>query len=736
MEPPHGRAETRQPGPQPTGAPDPLIALAEAVGLQTAYRDTWGRDLVIPRDTLAPVLRSLGFAGDPATALATHRRQNAERLLPAAIVLRHGRPFEAALSLRAGHEHESVALLLRREDGRETVTSHRVGDLALRGTAAVDGDHESRALPLPDDLPLGYHRIGVTVAGRSAEALVIAAPERAWNPWRSTRERLWGIAVQLYAVRSNRNWGIGDFTDLTGLLERAAAAGASAVGINPLHALFPDEPERISPYSPSTRLYRNPLYLDIEAISDFAASPEARALVASDEFQRRLDALRASDTVAYVDVAQLKFPLLRLLHAAFGRTASPARRRAFTRYRTRQGRALHRLATYERLRELRSAEDLSQRDWRNWPVELQDPDSPAVAAFAEREADAIRFSEYLQWQIDEQLGACLRRARELRMPIGLYADLAVGVDAGGAEAWWNQKVVVQGLTVGAPPDLLNTQGQSWGLPLFSPVALAEQAFEPFIAVLRANMRHAGAIRIDHVLGLMRLWCIPDGHPPGDGAYLTYPIADLIAIVALESRRQRCVVIGEDLGTLPPGLGDILAASGILSYRVLYFEREGTAFHPAADYKPAALITIGTHDLPPLARWWHGDDLALRARLGSLTAEGLEPERQQRLRDRAGLARWAGLDHAGDAPPVVAIHRTLARAPSRILMVQLEDMIPEAPQMNVPGTIDEYPNWQPRLGADFATLFGDRQVLSTLEAIAGERPPRAARPTRSPAPRRK
>ncbi|HLG86672.1 MAG TPA: malto-oligosyltrehalose synthase [Alphaproteobacteria bacterium] len=703
---------------------DPLLDLAREVGLQRSYTDAWGTKREVDPTIIVSILSALGFRGDPETELTHFRAREIERILPSAIVIR-GRS-SATVTVPAGRGRETVTASVTREQGDEETMRYRLSDLQLVDRRDVNGkDYERRLLPLPI-FPVGYHRLRVTIDGRQAESLLIAAPERCWDGGKAAAAKLWGLAVQLYALRSSRNWGIGDFTDLSDLIERAAAAGASAIGLNPLHALFPDEPERASPYSPSTRLFVNPLYLDIEAIPDFARSPEARALVSSYDFQRELGRLRGTDLVSYASVAVLKYRVLRMLFERFERAASPIRRRAFARFVEERGPTLHRLGTFERLRELRSAEDLAQRDWRNWPPEYRNPESLAVTAFAEKEATAIRFSAYLQWQIDEQLSACLARAKALGLPIGIYTDLAVGVDAGGAEAWWNQSSIVRGLGVGAPPDQLNTKGQAWGLPLFSPVELAEQAFEPFIAVLRANMRHAGAIRIDHILGLMRLWCVPDGNEPRDGAYLTYPVKDLIAILALESQRQRCVVIGEDLGTLPPGFADVLAGAGILSYSVLYFEREGTEFRPLDRFKRDALTTIGTHDLPPLARWWHGDDLRLREKLGLLDPAFLEKELAQRREERAALARWAGRTETSDRPPVVPIHRTLARTPPRLMMAQFEDVLPEARQMNLPGTMDEYPSWRIKLEVDLPSLFSDRLISDVLDAISIERPPWFAR----------
>ena len=701
---------------------DPLIALARAAGLQPSYRDAWGHHREVSRETLSALLAALGLGGDPEAALAAYRQRVEGTMLPPVIVLRQGSPAEAVVALAIFQENVDFDWRLHLEAGGVDQASCPVGDLALRETVDRPGaaPYERRALPLPEDLPPGYHRLTVEFCGMVEEAPLIVAPAQAWQDWRGPEDRRWGFSVQLYAVRSARNWGIGDFTDLRWLLDRAAEQGAAMVGINPLHTLYPDEPEAASPYSPSTRLFGNPLYLDIETIPDFRASPDAQALAASPEYGAALARLRAAPLVRYREVAALKHRLFPLLFRQFEASSEPDRRRDFERFRAGRGLALRRLAIFERLRETRGAADPDQRDWRNWPAELQDPESAAVATFAAEHAEAIACAEYLQWQFDEQLGACRRHAEALGLSIGIFGDLAVGVAAGGAEAWWSQQVTVPGCTVGAPPDTLNTQGQGWGFPLFDPARLAAEGYGPFIAMLRANMRHAGALRIDHVLGLMRLWCVPPEGDPRAGVYLNYPAEHLVALIILESHRNRCLVIGEDLGTLPPGLESLLSEAGILSYRVLYFEQWSGHFRPAAEYKHDALVTLGTHDMPPLARWWQDDDLALRASLGHLAEEARGAALADRQREREGLANWAGC-HPSPAPPVVEIHRNLARTPARLLCVQLDDMRPEAAQMNVPGTTAEYPNWRHRLGGDIAAIFADPLVQEAFRAIAAERP---------------
>ena len=540
---------------------------------------------------------------------------------------------------------------------------------------------------------------------------------------------IWGIALQLYALRSHRDWGIGDFGLLRNFVARAAEAGAGAVGLNPLHALHLDEPERASPYSPSSRRFLNPLYIDVEAVPDFAECAEARQRVRSDEFQAMLARLRASPTVDYRGVADAKLPILELLFKSFQeRHLDNATERGtlFRWFQHNEGNALARFGEFQALRETRARNDPAQRSWLNWPSELRDPASPAVRSFAGQNAARLDFFAYLQWIADIQLAAC--GAAAASMPVGLYRDLAVSVDPASGEAWAEQDAIVPGFSIGAPPDSWNRKGQDWGLAPLNPLALRSLAFRPFAELVRANMRHAGALRIDHVLGLWRTFWIRHGEEPRQGAYVRYPFDELVAVLAEESRAARCIVIGEDLGTIPPGLREALAHANILSYRLLYFERhDGTTRRPA-EYPRLALVAVGTHDLPPLTGYWRGDDVAVRAALGFYPAPGqLEAEHAQRAAERASLAaalRAEGLagDGVPEAPPIEAAYRFLARTPSRILMVQIEDAIGVADQINVPSTPDAPPNWRRRLPVAVEALIDDPRVRALAAALNEERPP--------------
>jgi len=429
----------------------------------------------------------------------------------------------------------------------------------LGGTAApqslASGDDDVSRLRVPAPAP-GYHRLTVTLGGESATQTLIVVPHACYQPPALGEDgRTWAVAAQLYTVRSAANWGIGDFTDLGELAKLAKRLGAGAVALNPLHAGFLDESAHASPYSPSGRRHFNPIYLDVQAIPEFAGCEAARRRLADPVFQAELARLRAEDLVDHAGVVEAKRPVLEDLYRHFRARhldATPTERgAAFRAFQAAGARTLWRFCVFHALRESFAAQDPARRDWRRWPAAWRDPDSEAVADFARREKEAVEFHAYLQWQTLAQLDRV--QAASDGLEVGLITDLALGADAAGAETWSEPELYVNGVSLGAPPDELNLWGQDWGLPPMSPLALRERAHAPFVEVLRANMRHAGAIRIDHMLGLMRQYWVPAGFPASDGVYVRFPFEELLGVLALESRRQECFVVGEDLGTVPEGL---------------------------------------------------------------------------------------------------------------------------------------------------------------------------------------
>jgi (1->4)-alpha-D-glucan 1-alpha-D-glucosylmutase len=704
------------------GVSESLRQLASAVGIGGDYEDAWGNRHAVSDATLLALLTSMGVApsdGEPGARLLELQRDRWREVLPPLSVVRRARngdPSKLALRLPQALLDGAPTLVLTCEEGVRFCVDYTAAVEQIEA-AEIDGTtFVALAWPIPDALPIGYHRVDLVVDGKSlASARLALAPTDCYRPaLLENGQRVWGPAVQLYGVRSERNWGVGDFTDLAGIVRTCAAHGAAFVGTSPLHALYPGNPEHNSPYSPSSRLYTNVLALDAEAIADFHECDAARSLVASGDFQSTLARLRETDLVDYERVARVKLPVLRLLHRHFRDThlaQSSARAAEFRDFVRDHGPALARHATFDALQGRLQGADEAIWGWPAWPDELKDPNGAAVARFADEHADDIEFYAYLQWQAELQRTAVAAVAEACGMPIGVYADLAVSIDRGGAEAWANQRIYAAGASVGAPPDAFNAQGQDWGLPPIVPERLREAGYAPFIETLRANMRHAGALRIDHVMGLMRLYWIPLGQSAANGAYVSYPFDDLLGLLALESHRHRCLVIGEDLGTVPRDIRRVLAENLVLSYRVLLFERDDAhGFYPPDAYPPLALVTASTHDLPTLAGWWEGRDIALRAEYG-LLSPGADRERSMRERelDRGHLLRAierasllpAGVDVA--APPAVldaelagAIHRYLAASPSALMVVQPEDLFGVCEQANLPGTTEAAPNWRRKL----------------------------------------
>ncbi len=732
-----------------------LARLAAACGIAPDYDDIWGQRHVVPDATIVALLAAMGVsAGDEECAIRALRTiddaHDARRIAPLVVLRENRRPWVLDLRLPLPLANAPLGVRVTAEDGTQDEDA-RVTVLRRDAPAHEAAVAIGVRLGLVAELQPGYYQVEI-VAGAQvvARTCCAIAPTACYLPAAPQDARTWGAATQLYGVRSARNWGIGDMTDLASLIDQWGARGGGIVGVNPLHALFPHDPRRTSPYSPSSRLFRNTLYLDVEAVAEFSECDDARALVLSAPFQQSLAALRDAPLVDYVGVAAAKRPVLERLFRHFRErhlAADDARAEAFRAYVAAGGDALSRHALFETLQEHFHRADADVWGWPVWPEPYRDSRSPAVAQFAAQNAERIMFYEYLQWQAEQQLAAAGVRASATGMSVGLFTDLAVSVDRGGAEAWANQDLYALGASVGAPPDAWSTKGQDWGLPPMIPGHLADVAYAPFLATLRANMRHAGALRIDHVMGLARLFWIPTGREPADGAYVRYPFDDLLGLLALESHRHRCLVIGEDLGTVPDYVRAALAANTILSYRVLIFEHEANGdFKPPAAYPADALVTASTHDLPTLAGWWAGADIELRAAQGMLaTTEDRDAQLAERAEHRRRLlaalrtARLLPVEIGADpetrpeldAPLARAVQTYLAATPSRLQVVQLEDVIGVRDQANLPGTTDSHPNWCRKLPVPLEGWPDDERFDALAGALDRARPqPRKGRaPTR-------
>ncbi|MEZ5931905.1 MAG: 4-alpha-glucanotransferase [Alphaproteobacteria bacterium] len=719
---------------------DPLDRLAEAYDIESGYRDIWGRRREIGAETKRAILQAMGVAAESDAAVeqslnAVVVAAAADHLSPPLLIRRAGEPILLPVTADAGCRGR-LAWTFRREDGSEQsgeATLHAlelVEQITLRGRTL-----HRHALALPLKPPPGYHRCTLLLDETvRSETEIVIAPRLGYLPDCLAQDhRLAGLTAPLYGLRSARNAGIGDFADLASLAEAAAPMGADFIGINPVHALFPTEPDRISPYSPSSRLFSNTLLIALDRVPELDHAEKARRLLESADGLATLDRLRASDLVDYPAVAAFKQGVLEALFEAF-RNLPPSspRRVAFEAFRQAGGNALERQATFDALAAFFVTSDPVKTDWRCWPAGYRSPEAPDVQAFAAKHAERVTFHAYLQWLADEELGQAQARAKACGMALGLYLDLAVGVAPDGAEAWSHQDVLVESVRVGAPPDDFNPNGQNWGLLPLSPAGLKTRRYRPFIELMRRNMRHAGALRIDHVLGLARSFWLPAGDAV-PGTYVRYPLTDLLALVALESSRNQCLVVGEDLGTVPETLRSALDDHGLLGCRLLYFEWDETgACRPASSYPRRCIASIGTHDLPPLRGFWEGRDIAWRARLGQYPDAAAErADREARERQKTNLLACLaaegllpeGIDPAHppaslSEPLLDAFHRFLGRTPSMLKAVQYEDAFGAVEQANLPGTIDEHPNWRRKVGPPIENLRQADRLSTLLELAAG------------------
>lgn len=707
-----------------------LHALAARLGILDQYIDQTGREMRHTSDaTRVALLDAMGVDASSESRirralLALDEREQRE-ILPPVRVVRESEAWDRTLRFRipdtvaSPNAETRVEYTCTLEDERGECTTF-AGAVDRHSADVVD-------VGLAPLVGAGYYRLHLALAGRGAHAearqMLVVAPHACVTP---TGKRF-GIEANLYSVRSATNWSIGNLDDLARLGEWSAAHGAAFVGINPLHALR-NRGAAISPYSPVSRLYRNPAYLHIESIPELAHSDDARALLESDPVRAELAALRAGDRVEYQRATRLARPILEALHRGFVAahpSAGDPRRAAYDRYVAREGEMLTAHATFCALDEHCSALGIAG-GWQSWPREFRVPASPAVAQFRAQHATRVDFHRWIQFELDRQLEHAAQRGRDAGLTVGLYQDLAVGSSGDGSDAWVYQHLFLSGADVGAPPDAYATDGQNWGLPPISPHHLHADAYAYWIALVRASLRHAGALRIDHALGMFRQFWIPAGRPGREGAYVRFPANDLLGILALESARHRAIIIGEDLGTVPPDVPPTLRSWGILGCRVMLFERESDgAFRPASAYEPLSLVTADTHDMPPLEGYWKGRDLEIG--LTRRDDAALAPARAARARDRAALVDLLtaegnlapGSDGASGPELIGAVHRFLCSTPAALVGLALDDLAGETEPVNMPGLAeDRYPSWTRRMRMPIESLDSSPTVRESLVCHRG------------------
>ena len=683
-----------------------IYNLARRAGVAVEWTDYADQPHRAALDTIRRVMAALGLPCDTSDALAHSRHVLNDREFPRLITATTGQSVR--LSIEADvPEH----IRLIQEDGRVT-------DVPVQRTAAGS--------TLPGIETPGYHTIEI---GQTQVTLAVAPAKCVTISDLTSGDRVWGLAAQLYGLRSRGDCGIGDMAGVIALAKASAAFKADALALGPAHALFAADPEHFSPYSPSSRLFYNPLHADAAAVFGEARVAKSRSDIGA---SREASDLEGSALIDWPRSSRIKMRILRRLFDDFFATDLAAKTPSalatdFAEFRAANGSLLAAHALFEALHAAKLKADPNAWNWQEWPDEWRDPFGAAARGFAKKNEGEVLFYSFLQWIADRSFAAAQRQAVAAGMRVGLIADLAIGMSGGGSYAWANQSDLLGGLQIGAPPDLFNVNGQNWGLTTFSPRALANSGFAPFIATLRACMRHAGGVRIDHAMGFMRLWVVPQGAAASEGAYLAYPLDDLMRLTSLESHRHRAIVIGEDLGTVPAGFRDRLAAAGIYGMEVLWFERKGAGFAPPRRWRANAAAMTSTHDLPTIAGWWQGRDIEVRAECGfikDLAAEQSEREKDRRAlwtafrTAKAGDGRMPNPDHGASVADAAV--KFIARTPSRLALLPLEDTLALEDQPNLPATIDEHPNWRRRYSGEAGHLLDPPAVQKRLQPLRGRK----------------
>jgi 4-alpha-glucanotransferase len=712
-----------------------LTAAAQAWGIETEYWDVWGKPHQASPKVEKAILASLGVDG-----VANHSLNQAfqERvadewrrpLAPTIVLSVDQKPPEIAISLAVERANEDALIELRFENGESRQIRVALSLLPVVKEAMLHGQQYVRKqVRLPDDIPLGYHQLVLRIAGvKSAPTHLIVCPSRAYQPPWLESGRAAGIAISLYGVRSPRNWGCGDVTDLKAVIDWAVdQAGAGFISLNPLHAIANRQPYNTSPYLPNSVFYRNPIYLDLEQMEDFKSSGEAANLFESPAVRSELEALRSSEFVEYERVYGLKVQFLRLTFQNFLGEWKRSTQRAhqFREYIEREGDLLHRFAVHSALDEAIHKEHPDVWNWPAWPEPYQDPESAATQKFAQEHWRDVLFHKYVQWQLDLQFASAQEHACRRGLRVGLYHDLALATDRFGADLWAHRGFFIGGARVGAPPDIFSPKGQDWAFPPPNSQRHYLDGYRLFAESIRKNCRHGGALRIDHVMRFFRLFWIPDGMQAVDGTYVRDRSEDLLRILALESVRQKVLVVGEDLGTVPDEIRESLHRFGVLSYRLLYFEKTADGqFYPPQEYPRDALVSVTTHDLPTLAGFWLGHDIGARRDAGLLPDEATynrmieerAVEKQRMLDLLIGLKLlpdWFS-HNAQDVPELTgelhnAIVGLLASTPSKLMVLNQEDLLKETEQQNLPGSTAEYPNWRRKMKCTVEELWRSPEI---------------------------
>ncbi len=715
-----------------------LQELAKLYGIETEYTDFWDKKRVATKQELLKILNAMGINAETPKqiegAIQRFKLRRARKHIDNVYVLSEDDPFlEITINCLNTEDWDDLVWSIELENKKIISNKVKKDDLKIAQNFVFNRKtYLSYKLQIQEKLPLGYHTINIKTKNFECSSKIISTPKTCYvPPCLEEEKKLWGISAQLYSLRSYWNWGIGDFSDLKKLVNIASDVGASFVGCNPLHALATHDIRGQSPYYPSSRNALEFLYIDLGLTEEFKDSFEAQEEVMKEDFQRELKNLQANHLVDYEKTKNLKIRILKILYNTFKKNhfgKNTDREKKFNTF-CESNLGAFTWALFESIEESLHKDSTKFWGFKNWPKELRQPSNSTVRDFAKNHENTIKFYLYIQFLAEEQLLLISKEAEEKKLPLGIYLDMALGARKDGAETWANQDIMAHNINIGAPPDFYNFNGQDWNVGCFDPNKLKKRCYEPYIRLLQDQMKYANVLRIDHVMSLMRLYWIPEGDSAKNGVYVKYPLKDLIGIVALESQRNKCLIIGEDMGTVPEEIREEMSKKLLLSYRVLIYEKKGTDFKPPQKYPKEALVVTSVHDAPPLKAFWYAKDIDERKRINVFDSKTAEKFFKNREKEKDSLSLILKMQNIylpekyihGEYTKEVnlALHSLAARTPCVLMLSQLDDLIESDLLMNLPGTYTEYPNWRNKLSIPLEEVLQTTYIREIATVIKKE-----------------
>lgn len=728
-----------------------LVTLSKLYGIETEYDDFWGKKHQASKEELINILKSMGVViktqRDIELAILKFKIRNARKHIKSVYVFNESqKELEICINTKLAEKNEEIWNTLTWniifEKGNSISHKIKREDLKIKSESSLNNKkYITYKFLLTEKIPLGYHTLQIKTEKFECETRIIMSPISCYIPpcfenksfeKDNENKRFWGISTQLYSLRSYWNWGIGDFSDLKKVINIASQVNASLIGINPLHAICPKDIRGESPYYPTSRNALEFLYLDLGLTQEFQDSKEIQDEILKSDFQNELKSLQGANLVEYQRLKKLKLQVLKLLFNVFKNNhlgKHTKREQDFLNF-CKENLGAFTYALFESLDSVFNKDNENSQGFFSWPEEYKDPSSSKVKEFIKNNSDSINFYLYIQFLADEQLTNISNYSKEKKLTLGIYLDLALGARKDGAESWANQDIVAKNINIGAPPDFYNFEGQDWNIGCWDPNKLQNKAYKPYIRLLRDQMKYADVLRIDHVMSLMRLYWIPQGESAKNGVYVKYPLEDLMGIVALESHRNKCLIIGEDMGLVPPEIRKQMDKRFMLSYKVLMFEKENdTEFKAPKKYPRNAVVVTSVHDTPPLKGFWYAKDISVRRNIGVYNEEIAEKLFQLRKSERETLSVLLKTENIylpekyinGEFSKEVniALHKLVAKTPCRLMLTTIDDLIASEELMNLPGTYEEYPNWRSKLTIPLEEVIDKSDIREISEAIRSE-----------------